>query len=192
MMDAHAKRARLGAAAKATAAALRERARRQSDGALMAAARATEAACAALKVARGSVSVGSKLGEDISSKGMRAADVVALWDASGDGVIDRNEFREKVLAMGVESSADEIDAIFRALDADGGGSLDMREVQKAIKRFLGEADTRRDSIRLLGLEVIAAFKLLRRAQAREHQAEEQLAAENAGAGHVTEAVSVTL
>ena len=92
MMDAYTQRLRVGAAATATATLLRERSSRLRAGAL-AAARACEAACTTLRAARGDSSVGSELGDIISGKGMKAADVAKKWDTSGDGEIDKKEVR---------------------------------------------------------------------------------------------------
>lgn len=169
MMDIHSKRVKEGAAGEATAAAVRERARRHRDGILVA-ARASEAACASLVAARNDSTIGSKLGETIGGKGMKAGDIALQWDASGDGEIDKKEFRKNVLALGVTAPPSGIDAIFDGLDVDGGGSLDMRELQKALKQFIGEADARRNNIRAICLELITVFKALRHVQA-EYEAE---------------------
>lgn len=164
MMDTHSKRIKEGAAGEATAAAVRERARKHRDGILVV-ARASEAACASLVAARNESTVRSKLGDIINGKGMKAGDIASQWDASGDGEIDKKEFRRNVLALGVTASPSGIDAIFDGLDVDGGGSLDMRELQKALRQFIGEADARRNNVRVVGLELITIFKALRRAQA---------------------------
>lgn len=170
MMDAHSNMLKLGDNTKAAAAKFREQAKEVRDGHL-ATLLAFEAACAALKAARSETSVGSELGDIIAGKGMKAADVARKWDSSGDGDIDKKEFQKNVLAMGVTHSADEVDALFDSLDADGGGSLDMNEVRKALKHFMDDAEKRRIGIRKAGLEVIAKFKAARRAQA-EYQAEQ--------------------
>ena len=169
MMDAHTKRIKQRAVGEATAAALRERVERHRDGILVA-AQASEGACAALVAARHDSSIGSKLGDAINSKGMKAGDVASQWDSSGDGEIDKTEFRKHVLALGVVARPADIDAFFEDLDADGGGSLDMRELQKALRKFTSDAEARRDHIRVVGLETISAFKAFRRSQA-EYEAE---------------------
>ena len=74
--------------------------------------------------------------------------------------------------MGVSAPSEMIDSLFDTLDVDRGGSLDMSEVRKALKRFTEEAETRRNHIRTLGLEVIAKFKAARRGQA-EYQVDQQ-------------------
>ena len=58
-----------------------------------------------------------------------------------------------------------IDAIFDSLDADGGGSLNIAEVRKALKHFQEESAKRRDMLKAKGVDLIAKFKACRRAQA---------------------------
>ena len=48
-------------------------------------------------------------------------------DASGDGRIDRKEFRE---LLGVNASQAELDKLFAQVDKDGDGELDLDEVRK--------------------------------------------------------------
>lgn len=60
--------------------------------------------------------ISTQLGDALNAKNLKVADVVKQWDQSGDGVVDRKEFRTKVLAMGVTSPETEIDAYFDRLD----------------------------------------------------------------------------
>lgn len=69
-----------------------------------------------------------------------------------------------------------IDEVFDSLDGDGGGSLDIAEVRKALKRFQDDSSARLTLIKTTGLELIAKFKACRRAQA-EHKAQATIDAE---------------
>jgi len=111
----------------------------------------------------------------INSKGWKANDVATKWDASGDGELDKKEFRQNVLKLLPDSEPAAIDAIFDRLDADGGGTLNMTEVKKALKSFQDESTAQRDLLRVKGLDLIAKFKACRRAQA-EHKAAANLEA----------------
>ena len=85
------------------------------------------------------------------------------------------QFRKNVLNLLPNGAPLAIDALFESLDADGGGSLNIEEVRKALKRFQEESTARSDRLRTRGLDLIAKFKACRRAQA-EHKASITLAA----------------
>ena len=55
--------------------------------------------------------------------------VITRWDPSGDGSVDKGEFRSNVFALGVVAEAAAVDALFEELDDDGGGSLDVAELK---------------------------------------------------------------
>jgi hypothetical protein len=85
------------------------------------------------------------------------------------------QFRKNVLNLLPNGAPLAIDALFESLDADGGGSLNIELVRKALKRFQEESTARSDRLRTCGLDLIAKFKACRRAQA-EHKASITLAA----------------
>lgn len=85
------------------------------------------------------------------------------------------QFRKNVLNLLPNGAPSAIDALFESLDADGGGSLNIELVRKALKRFQEESTARSDRLRTRGLDLIAKFKACRRAQA-EHKASITLAA----------------
>ena len=85
------------------------------------------------------------------------------------------QFRKNVLNLLPNGAPLAIDALFESLDADGGGSLNIELVRKALKRFQEESTARSDRLRTRGLDLIAKFKACRRAQA-EHKASLTLAA----------------
>jgi Ca2+-binding EF-hand superfamily protein len=104
-------------ALRAKAASVRE---------VAAATSAHEQADARLRQLQQVENVGAKLGAMIVKRNMKLGEVVQKWDKDGDGTVDKREFRENVLAMGVVAKAEAIDALFDTYDSDGGGSLDMR------------------------------------------------------------------
>jgi len=170
MIAAHNNRKATHAIAMAKVTTFHERAKALREGSIASAVRASEAACLAFQEVRKLGSLGSQLGEVINSKGMKASDVATKWDASGDGELDKKEFRANVLKLLPSVQPAAIDEVFDSLDADGGGSLDIAEVRKALKRFQEESAARLTLIKTTGLELIAKFKACRRAQA-EHKAQ---------------------
>ena len=75
------------------------------------------------------------------------------------------QFRQNVLKLLPAGDSKAVDAMFDSLDTDGGGTLNIAEVRKALKRFQEESTARRDQLRASGIELIAKFKACRRAQA---------------------------
>ena len=53
---------------------------------------------------------------------------------TGDGEVSRKEFHKAMPALGLEDlSAKDIDELFNSWDADGGGSLDFKELSAILK-----------------------------------------------------------
>jgi Ca2+-binding EF-hand superfamily protein len=103
-------------------------------------------------------SPGAQLGSIMTEKGIRAADVVAKWDRSGDGEIDKKEFRREVVALGVEATPSEIDALFESLDGDGGGSLDLKELRVALKSLQDQAAAAKLGYRSVCEDALSAIR----------------------------------
>jgi Ca2+-binding EF-hand superfamily protein len=119
----------------------------------------------------------TKLGELLVAKGVKMGDIVAKWDRSGDGEIDKAEFRREVIGLGVENErASEIDALFDELDGDGGGTLDLNEVKASLRKLQEGAEGMKDALRTMGLSYIASLKATRKAQTH-FEAEEKEASE---------------
>ena len=49
------------------------------------------------------------------------------------------EFRQHVRALGLEAASEDIDNLFKSLDDDGGGTLDMSEIRHALRKLQEEA-----------------------------------------------------
>ena len=79
------------------------------------------------------LTVDARLGQLLRKKSMKASEIIHRWDPSGDGQIDMFEFRKNVRELGLEASNPEIDGLFKSLDEDGGGTLDMPEIKHALQ-----------------------------------------------------------
>ena len=77
-------------------------------------------------------SVDARLGTLLRVRSMKATEIVSRWDPSGTGQIAMRQFRINVRGLGLEASDHEIDGLFRSLDEDGGGTLDMSEIKHAL------------------------------------------------------------
>ena len=63
------------------------------------------------------------------------------WDKNKDGQIERIELRQVVRNdLKIHAENKEIDQIFDELDTDGGGTLDLKELTKAMSRFKSAAE----------------------------------------------------
>jgi len=108
--------------------------------------------------------VAAQLGTLMLRKGLDADRVAQEWDQSGDGLIQLNEWRKHVLALGVVCESAEIDALFRSLDTDGGGSLDLAEIKVALKSLEEDAFASRQSVRVLSQTAMDLVKGMKAAQ----------------------------
>lgn len=63
-------------------------------------------------------------------------ELIREWDGNGDGEIQKIELRQVVRnKLKIKADNKQIDALFDKLDADGGGSLDMKEMGAALYLF---------------------------------------------------------
>jgi len=85
----------------------------------------------------------SRIGKVLTLRNMRAADIAQQakqggWDTDGDGRVDKLEFRFHIrkLGSGLQAAADEeLDDLFKSLDGDGSGTLEMKELQESLRGF---------------------------------------------------------
>lgn len=111
-----------------------------------------------------SKTVGTQIGAITTKKGMKAVDIVKQWDASDDGEIDKNEFRNNVLRLGVVATRAEVDSFFDSLDIDGGGALDTEEIRRMLKKVQDEADETKQAMKRLGNSSVELTKKVKAAQ----------------------------
>ena len=159
--------ARAGAgAARARGAVLRKKAAIIREGPKVAALETEKAATEFKKIRKGTV--GSRLVEFLHLKGIKAVSAVSQWDTSGDGELSKVEFRQNVMALGMEASAHEVDDLFDDLDSDGGGSLDLNEVKRAFKKLQDQAENKKQALREKGIDYVESLGRMQTAQI-EHQ-----------------------
>ena len=72
------------------------------------------------------LSVSQQIGEALADNGARVMDLFREWDTNGDGSVDKKEFRENMVKLGLEVDKKEIDALFDSWDKDGGGRWIIR------------------------------------------------------------------
>lgn len=72
-------------------------------------------------------------------KAIKVEELVKGWDRNGDGDISKPEFRIAIRNLGLDIDGKEVDALFESLDADKGGSLDLRECRLALKKWQRDA-----------------------------------------------------
>ena len=72
------------------------------------------------------------LRDALSRAAGQVADLLSMWDTDGDNMIDVDEFRKAVLALGFEAQDEEVDAIFEELDGNHSGTLELRELKQKL------------------------------------------------------------
>ena len=107
---------------------------------------------------------GAQLGALMVRKNMDAEMVVCTWDESGDGLIQMDEFKQELVKIGVTCEAAQIEELFRSLDTDGGGSLDVAEVKLALKTLEAQAFAARQGVRGLSGQTVELMKAMKAAQ----------------------------
>lgn len=102
----------------------------------------------------GALPLRERLGFCLATQNIKTNELVLKWDDSGNGMIEKAEFRKHVaVLMGIEKQLEkvapggEIDQLFDELDDDHGGSLDAGEIKSALRTLQDiakeEAQTRK-------------------------------------------------
>ena len=77
-----------------------------------------------------------QLREHVHSKWLMVSKLFAEWDTNGDGLVGKSEFRAAVSTLGLDTeltNANVVDALFDAIDADGTGHIEYRELRAALR-----------------------------------------------------------
>ena len=75
-----------------------------------------------------------QLRQILTDNAVRVIDLFRDWDDDEDGKVSQKEFRKAMAALGLKVGRKDADALFDTFDPDGGGSIDYKELQKALKR----------------------------------------------------------
>ena len=80
-----------------------------------------------------SSSVQDRLRAALRENSVKVMDLFAEWDVNGDHHVDKKEFRRAMENLGFTHSRPHIDAVFESLDEDGSGTIDFKELNRALK-----------------------------------------------------------
>jgi len=85
------------------------------------------------------VKLGTAINGEAKSTGQRGFQILKSWDSTNTDAVSKVEFRQHVKSLIPDVDYHEIDALFKSLDSDGSGTLEVNEIKPAIKRVLGVA-----------------------------------------------------
>lgn len=97
-----------------------------------------------------------RLAHALARSHARVLDLFRQWDASGDGKIDRTEFRRVARALGCAASSEICDALFATFDEDGSGTVEYDEVWRLLRQRNAEIFEQRPQLRPGAAGAIAA------------------------------------
>lgn len=148
--------------------ALAERYRQRAGLAESCAASAEMAEEAESKLAamRETPSVQGKLGALLLKRCAKVSDLVAKWDADGDGHLARAEFVAHVRVYGLKEESAALDALFNAFDRESTGLVDVNLLTKALR----DLQERAGSLNSDALAQAKSVCVLRRAFTTQHAA----------------------
>ena len=76
-----------------------------------------------------------QLRDALAANAVRVCDLFREWDLDGNGCVTKVEFRNAMPLLGLKNvPKKEIDAVFDSLDTDGGGQLEMKELERQLRR----------------------------------------------------------
>jgi len=79
------------------------------------------------------VSVAEQIGNALRENGARIMDLFREWDTDNDGEVSRDEFHKAMPKLGLDVDKEVTNALFDSWDADGGGTIDFKELQKQLR-----------------------------------------------------------
>ena len=78
------------------------------------------------------------LRDALMANSARVIDLFHEWDEDGNGMVSKDEFLRALPLLGLQVKAKDAETLFRSFDPDGSGSIELRELQSALrekKRF---------------------------------------------------------
>uniref|UniRef100_A0A7S3EW13 EF-hand domain-containing protein n=1 Tax=Haptolina ericina TaxID=156174 RepID=A0A7S3EW13_9EUKA len=78
------------------------------------------------------------LQEKLRSLRMKPSELLRAWDDNGDGIIQREEFLQAIVKMGIPCTEQAVDALFNELDSNKSGTvelLELKSIQKALDKM---------------------------------------------------------
>lgn len=69
-----------------------------------------------------------KLTIELANRASRVKDLFAIWDVNEDGLVDIIEFHHALLALGIDCTAREANALFSLVDVDGMGHVEYNKL----------------------------------------------------------------
>ena len=110
-------------------------------------------------------SVGGRIFKTIQKKSLKVADIISKMDESNDGEISMKEFKQGMMAMGAWSSPEEMRQLFKSLDSDGGGTLDVNELKVWLTTMVDEAERNKERVQKLLSRLVQEVRVMKAAQA---------------------------
>ena len=110
---------------------------------------------------RGSRSIEAQLGYEFLKRSTKITDLVNSWENT-NGEVDMMQFRRNIRAYGIEDTDEALDAVFRKVDLDSGGTLDLDEIRAALimwKDAMSDSDKEAIRLRRASAETWKATKL---------------------------------
>lgn len=123
--------------------------------------------------------VAARMGALLLKRNVKLGVLLGQWEHSG-GSVNQKQFRANVRSTGVDDSDEALDELFRSIDLDGGGTLDLHELQKALERLRDaskEADRRIERLKKAKTEAWQEAKRRQIEVERMSRAEERAARE---------------
>ena len=113
--------------------------------------------------------IAARLGQVLAEKSLNVKDILREWDPNGDGTISRMEFRVDVRKMlGNNVDVQEADALFKELDSDNSGAIDLEELKVALTQL---KDAAVEASKSHAAKISAANEYRQRAQHAQEVAE---------------------
>ena len=76
-----------------------------------------------------------KLGQVLAKRNTHIGDLTQGWDSSGDGIVDKAEFKQHVKSIVAEIDEQALEELYEQVDGDHNGKLDVSELKETLKRL---------------------------------------------------------